>query len=389
MVLTFLVLGFVLLPKPAGAFSSSLVVSEVQTQSATSQTQEFVELYNRSPSAVDVTGWKVEYVTASGGTTTALATLSGSVAGHSFVLLSRTGFLAVADYFFGAGLAEAGGHVRIVDASKQVIDLLGWGTAVAPEGLVVASPAKGSTLRRESNPIDLFKDTDVNATDFVTGQPDPQTGPRQMPVEEPPTVPPSDPQIPPAEETPVPEPAPADPPIDPEPVPDPSQTPDPGPAPAPEIPPSEPSQPPVPSDPEPTTEPPVDSTEPPVEPTQTPEPIPDPVPVPEPTPEPAPAPIPPTTEPPQTPELPPSDLPAPETDPPQLPPAQPPTPPPIDIPPVACHLYNYEQAQHAYGPPPATVYLPVCSKAPLHNSNKGRVLATYDVTLFVFSLSIR
>jgi uncharacterized protein len=218
----FVMLGWALLPSAVGAITSNLVISEVQTQSGTSTTQEFVELYNRSASAVDVTGWKVEYVSATGGTTSPIATLSGSVPGHSFVLLSRTGFLAVADYFFSVGLAEAGGHVRVVDASKQVIDLVGWGTAVSPEGLAVPPPSKGFSLRREVDTADLFKDTDNNALDFVAATPDPRTGLREMPPAEDPepepepeVPPPTDPPLveePPTEPDPTPEPVPEQPP---------------------------------------------------------------------------------------------------------------------------------------------------------------------------------
>jgi uncharacterized protein len=231
----FVMLGWALLPSAVGAVSSNLVISEVQTQSATSTTQELIELYNASSSPVDVTGWKVEYVSATGSTVSAAATLNGSVPGHSFVLLSRAGYLPTADYYFSVGLAEAGGHVRLVDAGKQVIDAIGWGTATQPETATMSVAAKGESLRRESDAANLFKDTDNNAVDFMPDLPDPQMGLREMPPEENPTPEPEpspepapEPEIPPIEE----------PPGEPESLPIPEQPP------LPEAPPVEPNDPP-------------------------------------------------------------------------------------------------------------------------------------------------
>ena len=310
--LMFAALGCVMLPLPAGAISSSLVISEVQTQSASSTTQEFVELYNRSLSAVDVTGWKVEYLTATGGTTTALATLSGVVPGQSFVLLSRTGYLPVADYYFSVGFAEAGGHLRLVDADKQVIDLIGWGTAVGPETAAASPASKGSSLRREANQSDLFADTDNNLNDFVAGAPEPLMGQRVFPP------------IP--DPTPVPEPVPQP---TPTPAPDPVPIPDPTPIPAPT--------------PEPQPDP---SPVPPPEPLPTPIPTPEPVPTPDPVPEPAPAPEPPLPEPTPIPDPVPAPLPAPSPTPQPVPsPTDPPSPPVVCVKPgrmsVVRHCFDH------------------------------------------------
>lgn len=123
-----------------------LVLSELQTGGLKAGVedgrQEFIELYNPAATSLDVTGWRVEYLSAShngaGAATRTLAVLEGEVMATGYALLSYESFITDADVYFGAGstaaaglLARSGGHVRIVDAAGQTIDLVGWGTGVA------------------------------------------------------------------------------------------------------------------------------------------------------------------------------------------------------------------------------------------------------------------
>lgn len=121
------------------SFGTTLLISEVQTGSLVdgveNGSQEFIELYNAGENELLVSGWKVQYLSASGQTVTDLAALSGVIAPQSYVLLSSDGYLQGVDMYFGqdkpAGvLAKSGGHVRIVDDAGTVIDHLSWGSAV-------------------------------------------------------------------------------------------------------------------------------------------------------------------------------------------------------------------------------------------------------------------
>src|SRR3954454_7254892 len=54
---------------PASAASPDIVVSQVYGgggNSGATYTNDFVELFNRGPASVDVTGWTVEYASATG-----------------------------------------------------------------------------------------------------------------------------------------------------------------------------------------------------------------------------------------------------------------------------------------------------------------------------------
>lgn len=180
-----LVLALLLMLAPLGAAgaSTTVVISELQTGSSESASQEFVELYNASAEAVDVSGWKVQYKSAAsenvGSSWSTKATLSATISAHGYLLIAPQTYLAGADVNMNAGLAASGGHVRLVDAGGTVIDLVGWGTANAPEQQAATAPAAGESLERlagERSPLGgNAYDTDNNAANFsVRAVPEPQ-----------------------------------------------------------------------------------------------------------------------------------------------------------------------------------------------------------------------
>lgn len=124
-----------------------LVISELQTgglrpDGTTDGKQEFIELYNTGETHLDVTGWKLEYLSAAhtgtGAPTRVLVELKGEIEPFGFVLLGPSGLLdadvAWAVPVSASGyLAQGGGHVRLVDSEGQAVDLVTWGNG-APIG---------------------------------------------------------------------------------------------------------------------------------------------------------------------------------------------------------------------------------------------------------------
>src|SRR5687767_779070 len=114
-----------------------IVITEIQTGSAISANQEFVELYNQTDAAITLTGWRLEYKSATGTTWSTKATLAGFIEPHSFYVISTTGYLEEAGSVLSGGLAAAGGHLRLVQIGENTslaVDLVGWGTADSAEG---------------------------------------------------------------------------------------------------------------------------------------------------------------------------------------------------------------------------------------------------------------
>lgn len=182
-----------LIPKVFALNTPDVLIVELMVRSAATTgaaDQEFVELYNTTANAIDVSAWKLQYKSATGSAWTDKATLHGSIAAHSHYLLVSDKFPnpptanstepALAVDTFSAGLSDSGGHVRIADLTVPALpivhDTLGWGsTANAAEGKAPATaPAGGKSLKRRA-PDGKFQDTDNNSNDFeVSSDPTPQ-----------------------------------------------------------------------------------------------------------------------------------------------------------------------------------------------------------------------
>lgn len=156
--------------KILAAPANQIVISEIQTASASDASQEFVELYNPTSASISVDNWTMEYASSSGTTWTKKATLSGAVPAFGFFLISTSGYMA-GDVVMSSGLAGAGGHLRIKNSSGTVIDLVGWGTAAHPEGAAIEAPIAGGSVERIPGRLNSSagngEDTNTNSLDFV------------------------------------------------------------------------------------------------------------------------------------------------------------------------------------------------------------------------------
>lgn len=170
------IIGLALLALPVRAAPAEhVVISEIQTATTASVSQEFVELYNPSAAAISVEGWTLEYKAATSSDVATSwgkhATLHGSIAAHGYWLAAPSDYLAAANDSWSPGLAGSAGHVRLRDASGTEIDRLGYGsTANAAEGAPAPAPVAGGSLERkpgaEGPPAGNGVDTGNNANDF-------------------------------------------------------------------------------------------------------------------------------------------------------------------------------------------------------------------------------
>jgi len=179
----------------AQSASPDLVVSQLFAGGGNSGApfaNDFVELFNRGSTAVDVSSWTVQYASASGATWQATP-LSGSVAPGRYYLVQLASAAAggsalpTPDASGTTNLAVSGGKVALVrdatalacgatagscSADANVADLIGYGSAADYEGASAAS-APSNTLA-EVRAGAGCTDTDANASDFSTGAPTPR-----------------------------------------------------------------------------------------------------------------------------------------------------------------------------------------------------------------------
>jgi Lamin Tail Domain len=180
--------GSMLAVPAARSASADVVVSQVYAaggNTGASFANDFVELFNRGSSAVDVSGWTIQYASAASTSWQATA-LTGSIApGRRYLVQLASGgavgsSLPTPDATGTTNLAVSGGKVAVVrDASPltcgaspgscsavpSVADLIGYGTATDFEG-GAAAPAIGSTTAA-TRAGDGCTDTDANSTDFT------------------------------------------------------------------------------------------------------------------------------------------------------------------------------------------------------------------------------
>ena len=176
---------------PAWAAGTHVVIGEFSTRGPSSAYDEFAELYNPTMSAIDIGSWKLQYKSASGTTWSDRAVLpaGSSIPPHGFYLIAPSAYAGspAPDNVAAAwttGLADAGGHLRIIDAGSADVDKVGWGTAIDPEGGSVApTHTAGNSVERKASAGSTAttlasggseelagngQDTNVNGNDFVS-----------------------------------------------------------------------------------------------------------------------------------------------------------------------------------------------------------------------------
>ena len=191
-VLVLLAAVALLLAPAARSASSDMVVSQVYAgggNSGATFANDFVELFNRGTTAVDLGSWSIQYASASG-TSWQVTPLSGSVPPGRYFLVqlasaaANGAALPVPDATGTSNLANAGGKIALVrnatalscgatagscSTDPGVVDLIGYGSATDFEGAAAALALNNTTsvLRADGG----CTDTDANDADFAGGSP--------------------------------------------------------------------------------------------------------------------------------------------------------------------------------------------------------------------------
>lgn len=167
------IIGLIIAPLSLRATATSnFVISEIMPASKDSASQEYIQISNLSLTVIDITGWRLEYFSASSKNLDAPSRtikLAGNVAGVGDYILATTGYMTnEANASFSPTLSSTGGHLRLVSSSSHVLDTVGWGNAGIPEGIAAEAPLKGEILERNKNQNGTYIDTDNNSSDFAS-----------------------------------------------------------------------------------------------------------------------------------------------------------------------------------------------------------------------------
>lgn len=187
--------------------SSQVVISQVYGgggNSGAKYKNDFIELFNRGSTAVDISGWSVQYASAAG-TSWQVTKLSGNTVlqpGQYFLVQEAVGTggtddLPTPDTTGTLALSGTTGKVALVAGTAALAggspavgsfaDLIGFGTAGYFEGTVAPTLSNTTAALRAAGGC---TDTDNNGADFSTGAPAPRNRASALNVCGAPTAPP-------------------------------------------------------------------------------------------------------------------------------------------------------------------------------------------------------
>jgi lamin tail-like protein/S-layer family protein len=178
-------------PPRAQVASSSIVISQVYGgggNSGATYKNDFIELFNRGNATINVSGWSVQYASASG-STWAVTTLSGSIPAGGYYLVQEaagtggTTNLPPPDATGSTAMSATSAKVALVNTSAalggacpspsaNIIDFVGYGsTASCSEAGPTGTLSNTTAALRAGNGC---TDTDNNSGDFSIGAPTPR-----------------------------------------------------------------------------------------------------------------------------------------------------------------------------------------------------------------------
>jgi RHS repeat-associated protein len=166
------------------ASSTTLVISEFRTRGTAGGNDEFVELYNKSDAAINISGWKIKTSNNAGTVTTRVVINAGTtLPAHGHFLATSTGTggysgSTTGDQTFTSGIADDGG-IAVTGSDNAVVDQVGMSTGSAFKENRTLSPLTTSVdrsyERRAGGTSGSGQDTNDSPSDFQIKNPcDPQ-----------------------------------------------------------------------------------------------------------------------------------------------------------------------------------------------------------------------
>lgn len=152
---------------------------------------DFIEIFNVGSQTVNLNGWSLQYLAATGAGTWSVTNLSGSIAPGQYYLVQEAGGsggttnLPPPDAVGTINLAATAGKVAVVNvttplsgacpSSAAIVDLVGYGsTATCFEGSGPAPAPSSNNLQSALRNSNGCAETDNNNVDFATGTANPR-----------------------------------------------------------------------------------------------------------------------------------------------------------------------------------------------------------------------
>jgi hypothetical protein len=154
-----------------------VLISEVAPRSATSASDEFVELYNPGTVPIDVGGVALRYVSMSGASESGRGAIASGtiIAPHGYLLLVSSGYtgMPAGDGVVPAwttGLADSG-SVLLRTPTSHDVDIFGWGGSMRSEttSFATAASASAPSFERKARATSTEMTMSVGGADALAG----------------------------------------------------------------------------------------------------------------------------------------------------------------------------------------------------------------------------
>jgi len=174
--------------QPVQAASQALRISQAYGgggNSGATYTNDFIEIFNSSNTAIDLEGWSVQYASKSG-TSWQVTLLTGIIPANGYYLIQEaagsggtvslptpddTGSIAMSGTDFKVALVHSTTDLDGTSCPTGVVDFLGVGSANCYEGAAAPVVSNTTAAIRKGNGC---TDTDDNSADFVASFPTPR-----------------------------------------------------------------------------------------------------------------------------------------------------------------------------------------------------------------------
>lgn len=150
----------------------NVLINEIQISSQDNANDEFLELYNPNDQDIDLTDWYIQKKTATGSSWSSYATKTlfygKTIIANNYFLITKSGssFEPEADILTSYSITDNNSFV-LKDLNKDIVDLVGFGSAQEFETMATVSPADGQSIQRKWDfSANEPKDTNSNFDDF-------------------------------------------------------------------------------------------------------------------------------------------------------------------------------------------------------------------------------
>jgi len=143
-----LVLGLVFFFLGGNLARAEVVINEIQLSPTE---RRFIELYNGSSSAVDLTNWYIQRKTATGsdfGSLVSKTYFENKIIGAGAYFLISKNTMENADIVLGSLTLTESNTIQLKNGNQEVVDKIGWGSG---ESSVVDNPSEGQSIQKTEN----------------------------------------------------------------------------------------------------------------------------------------------------------------------------------------------------------------------------------------------